>query len=278
MSIENILTVDLEDWFHICGLEQTIPEASWPGLEGRVSKNTLKILNILSEKGVRATFFVLGFVAEKYPELIAKIKRSGHEIATHGYAHKKVYTLTPELFREDLKRAIGTISDITAKPVTGYRAPEWSIRDDCLWSLDILGQEGFEYDSSMAPLPIIGIQDYPKIPHRLNLDQGQLWEFPPLVTTTPLVNLPLGGGWGLRVFPYQVIRSAIRRLNKEGHCALIYLHPREFDSDCPRVRLPWTKKFVLYARFERTEKRLQRLLGDFRFTSISEVLRKLSAE
>ena len=277
MSAENIMTVDLEDWFHICGLEQTIPEASWPGLESRVTRNTLKILDIFCEKGVRATFFVLGFVAERHPELIEKINGAGHEIATHGYAHKRVYTLTPELFREDLKRAVGTISAITAKAVKGYRAPEWSIRDDSLWGLDILEQEGFEYDSSMAPLPIIGMQDYARIPHRLNLAQGQLWEFPPLVATTPLVNLPLGGGWGLRVFPYQVIRSAIRGLNKEGHSALIYLHPREFDPDSPRIRLPGAKKFVLYARIERTEKRLQRLLDDFRFTSVSDVLSKLIA-
>lgn len=275
MNVENILTVDLEDWFHVCGLEQTIPEASWPDLEDRVSDNTLKILDILSKRGVRATFFVLGFVAEKHPELIAKINRSGHEIATHGYAHRRVYTLTPELFREDLKRAMGTISAITEKPVKGYRAPEWSIRDDSLWGLHILQEEGFEYDSSMAPLPIIGNPTYSKIPHALNLAAGPLWEFPPLVAGTPLVNLPLGGGWGLRVFPYPMIRSAIRRLNKKGQPALIYLHPREFDTDCPRVRLPLAKKFVLHARLERAEQRLHRLLDHFRFTSVSDVLRGL---
>jgi polysaccharide deacetylase family protein (PEP-CTERM system associated) len=275
MNVENILTVDLEDWFHICGVEQSIPEASWTDLESRVSGNTIKLLDILSKKGVVATFFVLGFVAEKHPELIGKINRSGHEIATHGYAHKRVYTLTPELFREDLRRAIGTISAITEKPIKGYRAPEWSIRDDSLWGLDILQEEGIEYDSSMAPLPIIGNPTYSKIPHTMNLAAGPLWEFPPLVASTPLVNLPLGGGWGLRVFPYRMIRSTIRRLNKEGQPALIYLHPREFDAHCPRVRLPLAKKFVLLARLERAEQRLHRLLDDFRFTSVSDVLRGL---
>ena len=269
MTVENILTVDVEDWFHVCGVEELIPEASWPHLESRVAINTLKILEVLSQKRVKATFFVLGFVAERHPDLIKKIERAGHEIATHGYAHRRVYTMTPDTFRQDLKKAVSIISEITNQAVKGYRAPEWSIRDDSLWALDILQQEGFEYDSSMAPLPIIGNQNYAKTPHRLMLDQGHLWEFPPLVATTPLVNLPLGGGWGLRIFPYNLIRSTIRKLNNQGQPALIYLHPREFDLDSPRIRLPWTKRFVLDARFERTGKRLDRLLEDFRFAPVS---------
>lgn len=273
--VENMLTVDLEDWFHICGLEGIIPETRWPYLESRVGVNALKLLDILAERKVKATFFVLGFVAEKHPELIGEIENGGHEVATHGYAHRQVYRITPRLFREDLKKAVRIISPLTSKPVRGYRAPEWSIRDDSLWGLDILREEGFEYDSSMAPLPIIGNPNYSKIPHKLNLAQGALWEFPPLVTPTPLVNLPLGGGWGLRVFPYAMIRSAIRKMNKRGQSALIYLHPREFDANCPRVRLPLAKKFVLHARLESTEQRLHRLLDDFRFTSVSDVLKRL---
>ncbi len=184
--------------------------------------------------------------------------------------------MAPDEFRQDLKKAVGIISTITTQPVKGYRAPEWSIRDDSLWALDILQREGFEYDSSMAPLPIIGNQNYAKMPHRLNLDEGPLWEFPPLVAATPLVHLPSGGGLGLRVFPYNLIRSTIRKLNKQGQPALVYLHPRELDLDCPRIRLPLGKRFVLYARFERTEKRLHRLLDDFHFTSVSTILRKLN--
>ena len=274
MTSRNILTIDVEDWFHICGVNELIPEDSWLQLESRVSINTMKILDILSGKGVKATFFVLGFVAETHPDLIVKIQGAGHEIATHGYAHMQVYAMTPDMFRKDLRKSVRIISGITGHHVKGYRAPEWSIRDDSLWALDILSQEGFEYDSSMAPLPIIGNQKYLRIPHRLTLDQGKLWEFPPLVGATPLVNLPLGGGWGLRVFPYRLIRSAIRRLNAQGQPAVIYFHPREFDPANPRIRLPWTKRFVLDARFERAEKRLQRLLEDFRFTSVSDVLNK----
>ncbi|TET82299.1 MAG: DUF3473 domain-containing protein [Desulfobacteraceae bacterium] len=274
MTSRNILTIDVEDWFHICGVKELIPEVSWLQLESRVSINTMKILDILSRKGVKATFFVLGFVAETHPDLIIKIQGAGHEIATHGYAHMQVYAMTPDMFRKDLRKSVSIISGITGHPVKGYRAPEWSIRDDSLWALDILSREGFEYDSSMAPLPIIGNPKYPKIPHRLTLDQGELWEFPPLVGATPLVNLPLGGGWGLRVFPYRLISSAIRNLNAQGQPAVIYFHPREFDPANPRIRLPWVKKFVLDARFVRTEERLQRLLEDFRFTSVSDVLTK----
>jgi len=274
MTVENILTVDVEDWFHICGVEELIPEGSWLQLESRVTTNTLKILEVLHQKRVKGTFFVLGFVAERYPDLIKKIESAGHEIATHGYAHRQVYTMTPDIFRQDLRKAVSIISQITSRPVKGYRAPEWSIRDDSLWALDILRQEGFEYDSSMAPLPIIGNPEYAKIPTRLILDNGFLWEFPPLVATTPLVNLPFGGGWGLRIFPYSLIRYTIRKLNSKGQPALIILHPRDFDVDNPRIRIPLVKKLVLDARLERTGKRLDRLLNDFHFTSVSSVLKK----
>ena len=273
-DLQNILTVDVEDWFHICGVERLIPETSWPQMESRVTTNTLKILDVLRRKRVEATFFVLGFVAERHPGLIKEIERGGHEIATHGYGHRRVYTMTPDTFRQDLRKAVSIISEITGYPVKGYRAPEWSIRDDSLWALDILQQEGFEYDSSMAPLPIIGNPGYATIPHRLTVDQGDLWEFPPLVATTPLVNLPLGGGWGLRIFPYNLIRCTIRKLNNQGQPALIFLHPREVDSDNPRIRLPLVKKFVLAGRLQKTGKRLDRLLDEFSFTSVRSVLRK----
>ncbi|MEE8432326.1 MAG: polysaccharide deacetylase family protein [Candidatus Desulfatibia sp.] len=274
MAVENILSVDLEDWYHICGVEDRIPEDSWPRLESRIIPNTLRILEVLGNKGVRATFFVLGFVAEKYPDLIREIKSAGHEIASHGYAHKRVYTMTPAAFRRDLNKASEILYKVAGCAVKGYRAPEWSIRDDSLWALDILQQEGFEYDSSMAPLPIIGNPDYAIIPHRLTLEKGHLWEFPPLVGKTPLASFPMGGGWGLRIFPYSLIRSCMRKLNNQGQPALIYVHPRELDSDNPQIRLPPAKEFVLNARLVKTERRLARLLDDFNFTTVSNFLIK----
>lgn len=274
MSCENILTVDVEDWFHICGVEELIPEATWPQLESRVTINTVKILEVLSKRKIKATFFVLGFIAERYPELVKNIAEEGHEISIHGYSHQRVYTMTPDLFRQDIRKAVEIISTIIKSPVKGYRAPEWSIRNDSLWALDILQQEGFIYDSSLAPLPIIGNPRYDKVPTHLQLAQGRLWEFPPLVAATGVVNVPIGGGWGLRTFPYWLIRSTIGKINSQGHPALIYLHPREFDSCCPSIKLPWIKKFVLQAGVESTEKRVARLLDDFHFTSISAALSK----
>jgi polysaccharide deacetylase family protein (PEP-CTERM system associated) len=274
MIVENILTVDLEDWFHICGVEDLVPETLWPHLTSRIQENTKTILDILEKKGVVATFFVLGFVAEQHPDLISAIAKGGHEIATHGYAHRRVYTMTPDAFRQDLRKAVRIISKITGLPVKGYRAPEWSIRDDSLWALDILQEEGFEYDSSMTPLPIIGNPAYSRMPCRLKLNHGYLMEFPPLVVANPLINLPLGGGWGLRVFPYNLIRTTIGKRNKQGYPALIFLHPREFDRHSPRIKLPLAKQFVVTARIERTEKRLHRLLEDFAFTSVSHVLER----
>ncbi len=273
MTIDNILTIDLEDWFHICGIRHIIPEALWPHMEDRVVENTLKILDILKRKGVKATFFVLGFIAERHPDLIKEIQSKGHEIASHGYSHRRVYTMSPHAFRKDLRKASDMILGITGLKVRGYRAPEWSIRDDSLWALDILKEEGFEYDSSMAPLPIVGNPHYAKSPKVLSLDGGPLWEFPPLVCPTPFFNLPIGGGWGLRVFPYSLIRSIIKRMNRKGFPAVIHVHPREFDRENPRITLPWTKRFVLNARLVRTGKRLERLLGDFRFAPAWTVLK-----
>ncbi len=270
--MKNILTIDVEDWFHICGVRHLIPEDSWPRLESRVRSNTLRILDILARRSVKASFFILGFVAETCPDLVKEIQREGHEIATHGHAHKRVYTMTPPAFRRDLRKAVGVISAITGEQVKGYRAPEWSIRDDSLWALDILSGEGFEYDSSMAPVLVIGNQGYSRVPYRLTTGNGKLWEFPPLVCTTRLVNLPIGGGWGLRVFPYRLIRSSIAGLNRRGQPATIYFHPSEFDPAVPRIKLPPAKRFVLSARIETAEKRLDRLLKDFSFTCASQIL------
>jgi peptidoglycan-N-acetylglucosamine deacetylase len=276
MKSNNILTVDVEDWFHICGIENMVGQDRLSQLESRVEHNTLKIIDKLKQKETLATFFVLGCVAERHPALVKEIQKHGHEIATHGYGHQRVYTMTPEAFRKDLKRSVNVISQITGSDIIGYRAPEWSIRDDSLWALDILKQEGFVYDSSMAPLPIIGNPGYTRIPHVLSLNRGRLWEIPPLVAFTPLVNLPLGGGWGLRTFPYRLIRSSIRKLNRRAQPALIYLHPREFDSENPHIQLPLVTKFVLHAAVERTERRLDRLLDDFTFSTVSDILEQLS--
>ena len=272
MPCKNILTVDVEDWFHICGVNDYIPRETWSSLESRVTENTSRILNILSESNTLATFFVLGFVAEKCPELVERIHRAGHEIASHGYMHRRVYTMTPDSFRQDLRKSVQVLYGVTGEKVKGFRAPEWSIRDDTLWALDILFQEGFAYDSSMAPLPIIGNSNHSKRPWKHILTHGHIWEVPPLVRPTHLINLPIGGGWGLRTFPYGLIRSRIQSLNHQDQPAVIFLHPREFDPDCPRIKIPIIKRFVLTAAREGTDIRLRKLLRDFEFTSIARAL------
>lgn len=272
MPLKNILTVDLEDWFHICGVTDFIPRETWPSLESRVTENTNKILDILFKYNTLATFFVLGSVAEKCPELVEKIHKAGHEVATHGHMHRRVYTMTPDAFRQDLKKSVQILSEITGERVTGFRAPEWSVRDDTLWALDILLEEGFSYDSSMAALPIIGNPKHPKTPWKHMLTHGEMWEVPPLVKPTRLINLPIGGGWGLRTFPYGLVRSTIQSLNHQDQPAVIFLHPREFDPDCPQMKIPIIKRFVLNAAKESTDIRLRKLLRDFEFTSIVRVL------
>ena len=272
MTIFNILTIDLEDWFHICGVQPYLPAERWDALESRVVVNTHAILDILARYRVIATFFVLGYVAERHPDLIGEIAEQGHEIAVHGYRHQRVYRMSPERFRQDLRRAVRAVAPLAGQKINGFRAPEWSIRDDSLWALDILQEEGLRYDSSMAPLPIIGNPHYARTPYRRALTHGSLWELPPLVAPTPLGNLPVGGGWGLRVFPYRLIRDTIRALNDQGQPAVLFLHPREFDRHPPQASLPLLKRFVIDARIERTPKRLARLLDDFKFASIRQYL------
>jgi polysaccharide deacetylase family protein (PEP-CTERM system associated) len=276
VQIKNILTIDVEDWFHVCGQDHVFPERARPCLESRVAENTRKILDLLSPREVKATFFVLGSVAEDHPGLIEEIAKGGHEIATHGYSHRRVYEMSMESFREDLLRSASILSGITGRPVKGFRAPEWSISKGAMWALDVLQQEGFLYDSSLAPLWIIGRQDHPRTPCRLTTEKGLLCEFPPLVRSTRLVNLPLGGGWGLRLFPYRLIRSTIRRMNEQGHPATLFFHPREFDPGGPRPGLSRLMRFVLYARLRETVPRFIRLLEDFPFSTMSESMGRIS--
>ena len=278
MAVKNILTVDVEDWYHICDIEHILPRSSWDRCESRILANIEKILTLLSRFGVKATFFVLGFVAERTPEVVKMIHGEGHEIASHGYGHVQVYKQGKEEFVQDLLRSKNLIEGILGKDgeqVVGYRAPEWSICDgkrDSYWALDLLAQNGFVYDSSIAPLRFIGIPDAPTKPYTLSTSHGEIREFPPLVMRSPLGNLPVGGGWGLRIFPYRAIRRTIDRLNRLGHPVLIFCHPSDFDHLPPRISLPWIKRFVCYGKIWTTEERMIQLLNDFEFISIKNFI------
>jgi len=273
-DVLNAITVDVEDWFHICDIETVLPPSQWDRCESRVEKNVIKILQILSKNRVLGTFFVLGYVAQRLPEVVKMIADEGHELASHGFDHVQVYKMTPDEFKRDLIRSRMVIQEVVGDQVFGYRAPEWSIRKgsrNSLWALPILAANGFRYDSSIAPLRIIGIPNAPREPYTISTDHGKIEEFPPLVKNTWVGNLPVGGGWGLRIFPYGMIRRAIEEMNGHGIPAVIFLHPSEFDPNPPRIPLPLVKRFVCRGKIKSTEERVERLLGEFPFGAIREI-------
>lgn len=293
MAIKNILTVDVEDWYHICDIEHILPSSSWDRCEGRIFVNIEKILNLLSRFKIQATFFVLGYVAERTPEVVKMIHDEGHELASHGYGHVQVYKQKKDQFLQDILRSKNLIEEMTGEKVIGYRAPEWSIcgapqqaepaearfvakagkgKRNSYWALDLLVQNGFLYDSSIAPLRLIGIPDAPTTPYTLSTPLGEIKEFPPLVMPSLLGNLPIGGGWGLRIFPYRSIRDTIIQMNRLNHSVLIFCHPSDFDPLPPPVHLPLIKRFVCYGKIRTTEERMIRLLNDFEFSTIRKAL------
>lgn len=273
-DVLNAITIDVEDWFHICDIETILPPSQWDLCESRVEKNVAKILEILSKNRVLGTFFVLGYVAQRLPGVVKMIADEGHEIASHGFGHVQVYKMTPDEFERDLIRSRKAIQEVVTEGVLGYRAPEWSIRKgsrNSLWALPILAAHGFRYDSSIAPLRIIGMPNAPREPYTIPTAHGKIEEFPPLVKNTWAGNLPVGGGWGLRIFPYRMIRRAIAEMNGHGIPAVIFLHPSEFDPDPPRIPLPLVKRFVCRGKIKGTEERVERLLGEFPFGTIREI-------
>lgn len=273
--MKNILTVDVEDWYHICDIEHILPPSRWDQCESRILANIEKVLTLFNRFKVKATFFVLGYIAERNPETVKMIYREGHEIASHGYSHIQVYKQKKDEFLQDLLSSKTLIEGMIGEKIIGYRAPEWSIckgRKNSYWALDLLTQYGFLYDSSIAPLRFIGISNAPRVPYTVSTPDGEIREFPPLVMRSPLGNLPVGGGWGLRIFPYRWIRETIDHSNRLGHPALIFCHPTELDTFFPSIALPWIKRFVCYGKIWTMEERLTQLLNDFEFTTIRRLL------
>ena len=193
--MDNAFTVDVENWFHIRGVRGELSEDNWKNLPSRVVDTTNPLLEILDRRNVRATFFVLGWFAERHPHLVARVRSAGHEIASHGFSHRRVYELSPEAFRKDLDRSLQALTAAGAGTVFGCRAPEWSINERSLWALELLAARGFVYDSSMTPLRFIGNPSYRQTPHTRSTPSGELMEFPSLVGRRLGQNYPLGGGW-----------------------------------------------------------------------------------
>jgi polysaccharide deacetylase family protein (PEP-CTERM system associated) len=266
----NALTIDFEDWYQ--GLE--IPQSKWDGFEDRIVPVGRRLLELLGKAAVRGTFFVLGAVAERHPELVREIASAGHEVGTHGYSHTPIYRLSPEEFRDELRHSIRLLEDLTGQPVLGHRAPFFSITRDSLWALDILAECGLSYDSSIFPVVNYryGIPGAQRWPHRLGEGRGSLTEFP--ITTWRFLgrNVPVAGGAYFRIYPYALTRWAFRSINGEGKPAVFYLHPWEIDADHPRIPLPRRIAMTHYFNLRSTESRLKRLLADFRFAPMKEVL------
>jgi polysaccharide deacetylase family protein (PEP-CTERM system associated) len=272
--VVNMLTIDVEEHFHASVFQHAISRAQWDGLESRVCANTDRLLAILDGAGVRATFFVLGWVAERYPTLVRRIAAGGHEIASHGYAHGLIYDDTPEAFRADLRRSKRAIEAAAGVPVFGYRAPSYSVTGRSLWALDILIEEGYQYDASIFPIhhDRYGIASSPRHAYRIWRRHGSLWELPGSTVRLAGLNLPIGGGGYFRLLPYAWTKFGIDRVNRaEGQPVVFYLHPWEIDPHQPRIPLSKPAQLRHYGNLDRTEARLERLLKDFQFDAISAV-------
>ena len=274
--VVNAMTIDVEDYFHVSVFDGIVPRARWETLESRVCANTDRLLEIFAEYEVTATFFVLGWVAERYPSVVQRITAEGHEVASHGYGHRLVYDQTPRAFREDVRRAKHLLESISGAPVHGYRAPSYSVTPQSLWALDILIEEGYGYDSSIFPIrhDRYGIPLSPRHPYVLRRPQGTLIEAPGSTTAFGPLNLPIAGGGYFRILPYAWTRWGISRLNREeARPAIFYLHPWEIDPGQPQLRTSVLGRFRHYHNLGTTERRLRRLLGDFQFGPMSRVLR-----
>ena len=268
----HVFSIDVEDWYQ--GIE--IPMANWGEYESRIQKSMTLLLELMSSQGVSATCFVLGKVAENHPILVRRIHQNGHEIATHGYSHEKVYNLSPERFRKELRRSINLLEDITGEPVLGHRAPYFTITEESLWALDILAEEGILYDSSIHPVLNwrYGIPNADRTPTVIDTKKGyQLLEAPVSTFPLPRVNVPVGGGAYLRIYPYWLQRSLLKRLEKRGEHIGIYMHPWEVDPDHPRVDLPFRVGATHYHNLESTLPKLERLFQDFEFRPYRDVFK-----
>lgn len=272
----NFLTVDLEEWFVVEALRPFYKAEDWPILPSTVVSNSRRLLKLFHDRQVRVTWFILGWVAQQHPALMAEIADHGHEIACHSFAHRRVDSLDPVSFREDTERAVEAIYNATGIQPIGYRAPSWSINDKIPWAFEVLADLGFEYDSSIFPIKhdIYGMPYGPREMFKMEFPSGRsIYEFPSSTYRVMGKNLPVSGGGYLRHSPYWYSRQMIRQLNKSGLPAMIYVHPWEIDPDPPKVEgLSPVQWFRTYGSTDIFAYKLDRLMSDFRFVSIADYL------
>ena len=273
LPIINAMTVDVEDYFQVSAFESHIDRADWDHHECRVEQNVDRILSLFDQYDVKATFFTLGWLAERYPEMVRRIVDQGHELASHGWDHRRVTSLTPDEFRQDIERSKSILESVSGHKIVGYRAPSYSIGESNLWALDILHEQGFEYSSSIVPIKHdhYGMPGASRFAHWQS--NGQLLEVPVSTTTVMGKNINCGGGGWFRLFPYAFSRWALNRINQdEQQPGIFYFHPWEIDPDQPRINnLGGKTKFRHYLNLSRMYPRLEQLLKDFEWGRMDEV-------
>lgn len=272
----NALTIDVEEWFCVSNFAGLIARDDWARQESRLEAPTRRILDLLDRHSVKATFFVLGWIAEHHPRLIREIHDRGHEIGSHGYEHRLVYDLTPGEFRADLAKSLAILRETAGAACRGYRAPSFSLRREMGWAWDALHEAGIRYDSSIFPVlhDRYGEPDAPRFPFAIRSNGGEILEFPPSTVTAFARNLPVAGGGYFRLYPLAVTRWALRSINREGYPAVVYLHPWEFDPDHPAPRA--SRLTVLRHRvgLRTVARKLDRLLSELPFGSMTEVIER----
>jgi polysaccharide deacetylase family protein (PEP-CTERM system associated) len=270
----HMLSFDVEEHFQVAAFWSVARRREWNGLASRVENNSMKIAELLSEHSTKATFFVLGWVAERHPELVKRLAQQGHEIASHGYGHELVHTQTPTEFRQDVRRSKQILEDLIGKPVAGYRAPSFSISSRTPWAIPVLIEEGFRYDSSIynrfrgaTETGVAGAGAY-----LIETEVGTIWEVSPSTMNACGLQLPVAGGGYFRLLPYAVSKMFLRSLERQGSQLVMYLHPWELDPEQPRMEGPLLSKVRHYLNLSKTEQRLRWLLRDFSFAPINQVV------
>lgn len=272
----NAFTVDVEDYFQVTAFENQVDRRDWSSYPSRIEANTKRLLEQLAKHEVRGTFFVVGWIADHFPRLVSEIRDAGHEVGSHSYWHRLVYTLTPDEFREDVRRCQQVLSDVLNERITVFRAPSFSITAKSLWALEILIEEGFEIDSSIFPIyhDRYGIPDAEPAMHKLQTPSGEIWECPPAVVRTAGMNLPVSGGGYFRLLPPALCRRWLKIVNERDRRPFVfYVHPWEIDPHQPRLRAgTGVSRWRHYYNLRGTSEKLDRLLKAFRFAPLSVTL------
>jgi polysaccharide deacetylase family protein (PEP-CTERM system associated) len=268
-----VFTVDVEDWFQVNAFEPYVSRDRWSSYESRVERNTDRLLQLCADTGTIGTFFTLGWVAERCPHLVRRIADAGHEVASHGYWHQRIPTISEAEFRADVRRARDVLQDTAGVPVSGYRAPSFSLTDGVPWAARVLVEEGYRYDSSRFPISRRGYGSglAPRHPHVLGTPSGPLHEYPPAVWPLAGMSVPVAGGGWFRQFPEWVAPAGLAQVLRMGQPAVFYLHPWEVDPEQPRLSVGALTRVRHYRGLAQCAGRLERLLKRFRFTSFANI-------